>query len=194
MLRLSLESAAAVVLCLLFPQQSAQPPSSAGTTPTKRQHVKIATIPARPEDVSSIDGIIKAYYEVVSGPAGQPRQWDRDHTLYIPEVRFVLFTETKDGSLTARSTTHQEFADDTETALGNQAFYEHEVHRIVHRFGNAAHVLSTAEQSKSPNGPSTGHSIDSLELFWDGHRWWIASANIWPGDRPGRPLTPEFLP
>ncbi len=25
---------------------------------------------ARPEDVSTIDGIIRAYYEVVSGPAG----------------------------------------------------------------------------------------------------------------------------
>ena len=31
-------------------------------------HVVVPTIAARPEDVGSIDGIIKAYYEVITGP------------------------------------------------------------------------------------------------------------------------------
>ena len=37
-------------------------------------HVDVPTIAPRPEDVSTLDGIMKAFYEVISGPAGQPRQ------------------------------------------------------------------------------------------------------------------------
>ena len=37
--------------------------------------VEIPTIPVDPKDVASIDSIIKAFYEAISGPAGQPRQW-----------------------------------------------------------------------------------------------------------------------
>lgn len=188
---LALEIAAALLAAfLLIPQNTA----TSAHPQTKTDHIKISTIPARPEDVSTIDGIVKAYYDVISGPAGQPRQWDRDHTLYIPEIRFVEFSEPKDGKNTARSRTHQQFVDKAEAELGNSAFYEHEIHRLIHRFGNAAHVFCTAELTATPGGPAIGHSIDSLELFWDGQRWWITSVNIWPGDRPGRPLTPEFLP
>lgn len=190
MIRSTIEIAAVLLAGLfLLPQETAktEPPKKAA------HHVKINTIAARPEDVRTIDGIVKAYYEVVSGPAGQPRQWDRDHTLYTPDVRFILFSESKDGNVSAKSMTHQEFADETDAELGGRAFYEREVHRIFHRFGNVAHVFSTAEQLSSLDAPAIGHSIDSLELFWDGQRWWIASANIWPGDRPGRPLTPEFI-
>ena len=35
-------------------------------------------------DAVSIDGVIKALYESISGPAGAPRQWERDRALYAP--------------------------------------------------------------------------------------------------------------
>ena len=38
-------------------------------------HVRIPPNEVRVEDVSSIDRIIRAYYQVVSSPAGQPRGW-----------------------------------------------------------------------------------------------------------------------
>ena len=37
-------------------------------------------------DVETIDGIIKAYYDVISGPAGQPRDWERDLSLHHPNA------------------------------------------------------------------------------------------------------------
>src|SRR5262249_54461396 len=129
-----------VASVLVVAQEAASP-----NRPQKAaQHVQITKIDPRPEDVSTIDGIVKAYYDVISGPAGQPRQWNRDHTLYIPQMRFIEFSERKDGTMHAQSMTHQEFADRTEAELGTNAFYEHEVHRIMHRFGNTAHVFSTA--------------------------------------------------
>ena len=52
-------------------------------------HVAVPPAAARPEDVATVDGIVRAYYDVITGPAGQPRQWSRDRSLYIPDLRFV---------------------------------------------------------------------------------------------------------
>jgi len=29
-----------------------------------------------------------------------------------------------------------------------------------------------------------GRGIDSIELFWDGKRWWITGANLWTSTQP----------
>jgi hypothetical protein len=175
---------------LLFPQAASKHSDPRKPIP----HISIGKATPRPEDVSTIDGMIKAYYEVVSGPAGQPRQWDRDATLYIPDVRFVVISEDVTGKTTAESMTHQEFVDSSEASIGGKAFYEHEIHRITHRAGNIAHVLSTAERSSSPDGKVEGRSIDSIELFWDGKRWWITGATLWDINTNKHPLPAEFLP
>jgi len=44
---------------------------------------------ANPTDVATIEAIVRASYEVISGPAGTPRQWRRDSTLYGPGATFV---------------------------------------------------------------------------------------------------------
>ena len=38
---------------------------------------------ARSEDVSSIDAIIEAYYDVISGPAGEPADVARDRSCLL---------------------------------------------------------------------------------------------------------------
>jgi hypothetical protein len=175
---------------LLFPQNADKPSNRQKPVP----HISIGKAAPRPEDVSTIDGMIKAYYEVVSGPSGQPRRWDRDATLYIPNVRFVIISEDATGKTTAQSMTHQEFVDMSEASMAGKGFYEHEVHRITQRAGNIAHVFSTAERSSSPDGKVEGRSIDSIELFWDGKRWWITGANLWDINTTKHPLPEEFLP
>jgi hypothetical protein len=175
---------------LLFPQSAGKQPDPQKPIP----HISIGIASPRPEDVSTIDGMIKAYYEVVSGPAGQRRQWDRDATLYIPNVRFVILSEDATGKTTAQSMTHQEFVDMSQASMGGKAFYEHEVHRITQRAGNVVHVFSTAERSSSPDGKVEGRGIDSIELFWDGKRWWITGANLWDLNTTKHPLPAEFLP
>jgi hypothetical protein len=175
---------------LFFPQEAATPAVQRKSMP----HVSIGKAAPLPDDVSSIDGMIKAYYEVVSGPAGQPRQWARDATLYIPNVRFVVLSEDASGKTSAESMSHQEFVDSSEAALAGKSFYEHEIHRITHRAGNIAHVLSTSERSSSPDGKAEGLGVDSIQLYWDGRRWWITGADLWALNTNKHPLPPEFLP
>ena len=45
---------------------------------------------ADPNDVGSIDAILKCLYEVISGPAGQERNWDRYRSLFLAEARSIL--------------------------------------------------------------------------------------------------------
>ena len=165
----------------------------AAQTPGRAAPVAIPKIAPRPEDVSTIDGMVRAYFEVVSGPAGKDREWGRDATLYVPGMRFLIFREGQSGNTAVRALTHQEFVDESETERAGGAFYEREIHRIAHRAGNVAHVLSTAEQRDSPDGPAVGRSVDSIEMYWDGSRWWITNANIWEESK-AHPLPKEFLP
>jgi hypothetical protein len=177
-----------LAFCLFGIGGIAQEPNSA--TP---RHIDVPTIAPRPDDVATIDGIMKAYYDVISGPAGQPRQWSRDRTLYIPDIRFVAMSEDKSSHPRARVVSHQEFVDASNDSAVKEGFYESEIHRVTERFGNIAHVFSTYESRTKADGPVIARGINSIELFYDGKRWWIASA-IWEDERPGNPIPPEYLP
>jgi hypothetical protein len=158
-----------------------------------RRPVVVATVAPRPEDIGTMDGILAAFYDVISGPAGQPRQWARDRTLYIPDVRFVSLSTDSGGRVHASVMDHQTFVERSNDALVARGFFEQEIHRTVQRFGNVAHVFSTYEMREREDGPVFGRGINSIELFWDGRRWWIASAQ-WDDERPGNPIPARYLP
>ena len=42
-----------------------------------------------PADVESIDAIVAAAYDGISGPAGKKRDWDRERSLYYPDARLI---------------------------------------------------------------------------------------------------------
>jgi hypothetical protein len=150
------------------------------------------TAAPRPEDVATIDGMIKAYYEVVSGPAGQPRDWARDRTLYIDNIRFVNVVTDAKGAPVPSIMTHAQFADGAKE-LEERGFFEVEISRATTRFGPIAHVWSTYESRQTEKGPVIQRGINSIELFWDGKRWWIANA-IWTAETKDNPIPKEYLP
>jgi hypothetical protein len=184
MFRLTLALAAALLLA---------PAGVSQTKPATIQHVDVPTVAARPEDVSTLDGIMKAFYEVISGPAGQPRQWSRDRTLYISDIRFVAMSVDKSGKPIPHIASHQQFVDASDPSVVKEGFFESEIHRVTERFGNIAHILSTYESRTKAGGPVIARGINSIELFWDGTRWWIASA-IWDDERPDNPIPAQYLP
>lgn len=158
-----------------------------------RQHVEVPTMAPRPEDVGTLDGIMKAFYDVISGPPGQPRQWSRDRSLYIPNVRFVSLSRDSTGAIHADVMDHQTYVDRTNAYFVREGFFEQEIHRTTHRFGNVVHVFSTYETRQRADGPVIGRGINSVELFWDGARWWISAAQ-WDDERLDNPIPPEYLP
>jgi len=160
---------------------------------TAKPKIEVAAVAPRPDDVATIDGMIRAFYEVVSGPKGQPRDWARDRTLYIADVRFVPVDVEKDGRIQPRISTHQQFVDASDASLAGQGFFEKEIHRVTERFGPIAHAWSTYESRRTADGPVIMRGINSIELFWDGKRWWIANA-IWTDETKDNPIPKEYLP
>jgi len=176
-------------ICLVIVSCAALSQESARTAAAK---VKVEKIAPRPEDVNTLDGIIKAYYETITGPAGQPREWARDRTLYIPEMEFISI-EMRNGKPYARVMDHQTYVDESDAYMVKNGFFEREIHRVARSFGSMTQVFSTYETRSTPDGPVMARGINSLELFYDGSRWWITGA-MWEDERPDNSIPKEFLP
>lgn len=142
-----------------------------------------------PEDVQTLDGIMRAYYEVVSGAEGDPSDWDRDKSLHIPEALVVITGGTAD-SLTIRPVTITEWHENS-GPVRRSSFYEYEISREVRQHGSTVHVWSTYEWKSSLDGPIGGRGINSIEMVWDGSRYWITS---WSFDGRGTPVPLEYMP
>lgn len=148
--------------------------------------VQVETVPANPEDVSTIEGVMRAFYEVVNAAPDEPRQWARDRTLYAPWVRFVAIGST----LTVFD--HPAFVEQAEPLM-REGFREPELRRIVHRYGNIAHVASSYELQRRSDGARHSRGVNYIQLYFDGKRWWVASV-VWQSEDAEHPIPPELLP
>lgn len=171
-------------------------PACAGTSPVgsgaAASTPAVATVAPRPEDVSSVDGILRAYYEVTNVPPGGPAQWERDRTLYVPWIRFVSLSSGASGRPAAKVWTHPEFVEATEP-LVKKGFVEREIFRTTRRYGNMVHVDSTYEVLVGTGNPVPSRGVNSLDLYFDGRRWWVASV-VWQSEDAAHPIPPELLP
>jgi len=141
---------------------------------------------ARGSDVGSVDGIVTAIYDVISGPAGD-RDWDRERSLFLPGALLVPTRPLPGGSAAADVMDVEGYIASRTPMFAAQDVWETEIARQVFVFGNFAHVLSSYELRRS--SPAGGdlppvRGINSIQLFNDGRRWWI-TAMIWDNERPG---------
>lgn len=146
---------------------------------------------ARPADVGSIDSIITTLYAVISGPVGQPRQWDRFHSLMHPDARLVPTGCDTAGTCRLRIMTPAEYQTRADSFLVAMGFTERELKRRTERYGAIAHAFSSYKSLRRGETTPFARGINSIQLFWDGTRWWILSV-FWDAERPGNPLPPAF--
>lgn len=152
----------------------------------------VETIAPRPEDVGSVDGVMRAFYEVTNVAPGAPRQWARDRTLYVPWIHFVALGKGSTGRPAVTLWTHDEFVAASD-ALMAKGFVEREIHRNTRTYGNMVHVDSTYEILPGPDSPVRGRGVNSLDLYFDGQRWWVASV-VWQSEDAAHPIPAELLP
>jgi hypothetical protein len=147
-------------------------------------------------DTATIDGVVTALYEAISGPAG-PRDWERDRKLYAPGAVLMptgpipVANAPRAAAPPAAGRvplTFDQWLDSRRAFFASDDFYEWEVARQSFRFGNVAHVLSVYHAGRRPRDPEPlFRGINSLQLFHDGRRWWIVSI-AWDNERPDNPL------
>jgi hypothetical protein len=151
------------------------------------------TAPARAEDVASIDAIIAALYDVISGPAGQKRDWDRFRSLFAPGARLIPTGRRPDSSRVIRTITPEEYAASVGQQLETNGFFEREIGRRSEEFGNIAHVFSAYDSKRTAaDTVPFSRGINSIQLFNDGKRWFVVSI-FWDSERRGNPIPAEML-
>ncbi len=127
-------------------------------------------------DSKSIQNILDAYYDCISGPIGEVRDFERLKNLFHPEARLIYsnWSEESGKACTLIFKTVSEFIEKL-GYLDKKGFYEHEVSNITHSFSSIAQVFSTYQFRAEDNSIPPGKGITSYEIFFDGDRYWIMS-------------------
>lgn len=151
------------------------------------------TPPARPADVGSIDAIIAALYDVISGPAGQKRDWQRFHSLFVPGARLIPTGVNQQGAVGHRVVTPEGYVTSSGAWLEENGFFEREIGRTTEQFGNIAHVFSAYDSKRTlEDAQPFARGINSIQLLNDGNRWWIVSI-FWDSERADNPIPAKYL-
>jgi hypothetical protein len=144
---------------------------------------------ANPADVGSMDAIIKALYDVISGPAAQKRNWDRMRSLFISGARLIPA-----GGAAPRVLTVDDYINQAGPNLERNGFFEREISNKVESFGHITHTFSTYESRRTAEDATPfARGINSIQLFNDGTRWWIVTV-YWDSERPNNQIPAKYLP
>lgn len=149
--------------------------------------------PAKPADVASMDAIIAAVYDVISGDAGVERNWIRFRSLFYPGARMIpTGRNAKTGHVAAIFITPEAYIKSSGPFLVKEGFHEREINRHVDAFGNIAQVFSSYEaRHKLSDDKPFLRGINSIQLFNDGKRWWVLTL-AWSAENEQHPLPEEY--
>jgi hypothetical protein len=169
--------------------------STLGFTAAANEKTKLAVDSIAPDkkDVGSIEGLVAALYDVISGPAGQKRNWDRMRTLFIPEGRLIATGRRADGTSSKRVMSVEDYINNSGPFLEKNGFFESEIGRKTEQFGGIVHVFSTYESKKTAADEKPFmRGINSIQLWNDGTRWWIVNV-FWQSETPDAPIPAKYL-
>ncbi len=148
---------------------------------------------ARAADVESIDAIIAALYDVISGPAGQARDWDRFRSLFADGARLIPTAQRPDGSSMMLTWTPSEYVERAGGGLERDGFFEQEIGRVTEAFGQIAHVFSAYDSKRTLQDVAPfARGINSIQLRNDGSRWYVVTV-LWDSERADLPIPAQYL-
>ena len=164
---------------------------STGSFPQEEKHGKIV---AAAGDVQSVDAILASLYDVISGPAGEARDWGRFYSLFHPEARLIMSRLLKSGGARADVMAPEDYAKKAGPYLEDRGFFEREIHRCTERFGSVSHIFSTYEcRYKAEDPKPFTRGINSIQLFHDSKRWWVVTV-FWDAEPKEKAIPEKYLP
>jgi len=168
-------------------------PAPKAETPAQKTETPASVPAANPADVASMDAIVAALYDVISGPAGKKRDWDRMRSLFVPGARLIPTGPRPGGGVGSRVLTVDEYITRASGFFDKEGFYERESARRTETFGSIAHLFSTYESRHKPDDPQPfQRGINSIQLMNDGQRWWVVTI-FWQGEDKEHPLPQKYL-
>lgn len=145
-----------------------------------------------PADVASVDAIVAAVYDVISGPAGESRNWDRWRSLFIPEARLIAVGPDAEGGISRTVMSPEDYVQRAGQRLEEVGFFEDEISRVQEEFGPVVHLFSTYQSRRTLDDPEPfARGINSFQLQFDGERWWVVTV-FWTSERPDLPIPAKY--
>jgi hypothetical protein len=151
-------------------------------------------------DVDSVVHLISALYDVISGPAGKPRDWDRFRSLFLPDGRLGVIRADAPAqeNQPARHSdavfrTPDVYVERNDPYFKTNGFFERGIANRVEEFGNLVQVWSTYE-SRHATTDSTpfARGINAIQIVHAQGRFWLANV-MWDDERPGLTLPEKYL-
>jgi hypothetical protein len=206
-----------LLLFALCPRAGAQPAAQAGPQPAQTPQTAAPPRPAQPAtaaqppaddpaDVDTLDHIVAALYDVISGPATKQRDWNRMRSLFVTGARMIpnvplrpAATAQADGppkgdeAFAPRVLSVEDYVARAAPLMAKEGFYERESARRAEQYAHIAHVFSTYEsRHEAADAKPFQRGINSIQLVNDGRRWWIVTI-LWEGELPLTPLPEKYL-
>jgi hypothetical protein len=179
-------SLVAITICLIMTAKAQTATPSSTPAPTAPSPA------ANSADVATMDSIIAAVYEVISGPAGK-RNWDRFRSLFAPGARLIANGVRPTGEIVSRVMTVEDYAQRNGPFFEKNGFFEREAARHTDAFGNIAQVFSIYESRHAKDDAKPfQRGINSIQLMNDGKRWWIVTI-FWQGEDEKNPLPEKYF-
>jgi hypothetical protein len=144
------------------------------------------------DDVGTLDGIMKAYYGVVTVKKGEKVSYERDSLLHVPNAMAGNAVKDRNGKITLQLITLKQYHEASDAELEKNGFYEVEIGRRVEQFGAVYHVWSAYEARNDKDGPVIDRGINSIQLYFDGTRFWILTW-VFDSESNGRTIPEKYL-
>ncbi|WP_299245188.1 hypothetical protein [uncultured Aquimarina sp.] len=146
------------------------------------------------EKVKTLDSTLETLYKVISGEKGEERNWELFKFLFKPDAKLIPSGKNKEGTYGVHYMSPDNYIESSGKWLVNNGFFEKEIHRTVHTFGNITQVFSTYESFKSKTDKKPFmRGINSIQLLNDGKRWWVINI-YWTQETKENQIPKEYLP
>lgn len=134
---------------------------------------------------------LDALYDVISGPVGEARDWDRFRSLFVEGARMSVAVpdEARVATLSV-----EDYIDRNGEALSRIGFTETETARRTYLYGEMATILSAYEAVRADTGETVATGVNSLVIMETADGWKVASLawrpadEAWPPDAGLSPL------
>jgi hypothetical protein len=138
---------------------------------------------------SSPGETLESLYDVISGPVGEERDWDRFRGLFVEGARMTIVVPQDDGTNRIVTLSPEDYIERAGPNLVANGFTEVELDRRTYNYGDMATVLSTYEGIYQSTGEVMAVGLNTLVIVREGEEWkvasiaWRAADEDWPLER-----------
>lgn len=141
------------------------------------------------EDKAAINAAVDAVYAVISGPVGQPRDWDAMRALFLPDAKMTALRV--DGFW---SGSVEDYIERSGPFLIDRGFTESALVNRIEVYGDIAHAWSSYAGTWTNEDGSAGsvRGINSFQLMRQEEGRWLVQSIYWQAETPGNPLPADM--